>query len=104
MMFPKVLALREDELISGATQVVPIAVELMPELPRHIALLRTTLIDQTPVLHEPLSAQFDVDFANVETINLLDPLTRPNVDGTIYIKKQEELFEQGSRRTKVSVE
>jgi len=101
MPFPKVQALREEELTSRVPRVVSGAIELIGEIPREVPLPRTTFIDETPVLLAPFTVQFDLDFSGSETISLLSPLARPSVDGTIYIKRQQELFEQESPQGKI---
>ncbi|MGH7812964.1 MAG: DEAD/DEAH box helicase [Candidatus Binataceae bacterium] len=80
------------ELISG------------PSFSPDFALRPPTSLDETPFLSQPAFHQCELDTPRFETINLLQPLGRPNIDGTIFVKKQEELFQQGRGATKVTVE
>ena len=83
---------------------LPVEMPQAPQISVDLVLCEPSLIDETPVLGEPRSDHFKVELETVDTVDLLKPLGRPDVDGTIYIKRQEDLFEQGRPRAKVTVE
>lgn len=61
---------------------------------------------KVPVLSVPPIIEIDLNLLNstFQIINLLDPLAKPGVNGTIFVKKEEEQLQLGHKQIKTRVE
>jgi len=71
---------------------------------RDLVLTEPRALDETPVLAVPQYLHLEVGFPAWSLVDLLEPLSRPGVDGTIFVKREEEVVERGEAQTKTRVE
>ncbi len=104
---PHIEQLYEEELswpqVKASSVSIPTIVP--PEISRDFA-LRQPQIYEIPCLAEPdvLDLSGEILLPPPDIVDLFSPLVRPMANGTIYIKKDEELIQRGQRQTKIRVE
>lgn len=104
---PPIVGLPQEELSWPFvnSSLVPIPTVAPPKLSEdHVLGQPSTL--ETAVLDQPSSIEIDIDHldASIQIVDLLSPLPRPGVNGTIFIKKEEEQLRLGQRETKTRIE
>lgn len=104
---PPIVGLPQEELSWPFvnSSLVPIPTVAPPKLSEDHALGQPSTLE-TAVLDQPSSIEIDIDHldASIQIVDLLAPLPRPGVNGTIFIKKEEEQLRLGQRETKTRIE
>lgn len=104
---PRVFELPEEELAWPQVKASHVSLPTVdhPEI-SHDFVLTLPPMQEVPALGHPVVLPFDADLLlpPFSIVDLLTPMGRPEVYGTIYIKKHEEALERGKKRTSTRVE
>ncbi len=105
---PVIVELPEEELLWGHVKASSLSISAIepPNISRNICEITLPDINELKCLDIPELTVFDADILLplFDIVDLFNPLAKPSIDGTIFIKKEREHKERGQIKTRTTIE